>query len=96
MSERVSTPPSLTVDKEEKTEVGILVAAVVGLIQGGVTGLDVLEVFLSRRIQPLQERAHPMWRYVEANDPTRVHPEDVDEKTLEQWFRCITGVRDNP
>ena len=53
MSERVKTPPSLTIDKEEKTEVGILVSAVVGLIQGGVTCLDLLEVFLSRRIQPL-------------------------------------------
>ena len=41
-------PPSLTVDKEEKTDVGILVTAVVSLVQGGMTGLDLLEVFLSR------------------------------------------------
>jgi hypothetical protein len=38
------------VDKEEKTDVGILVSALVSLIQGGVTGLDLLEVFLSRQI----------------------------------------------
>jgi hypothetical protein len=52
-SERVRVPPSLTVDKGEKTDVEILVTAVVSLIQGGVTGLDLLEVFLSRRIQQL-------------------------------------------
>ena len=70
--------------------------AVVSLIQGGLTGLDLLEVFLSRRIQPLHERAHPMWRYTGANDSTRVHPEDVEGKTVEQWISCITGARDNP
>ena len=52
-TERVQTPPSLTVDKKEKTDVGILVTATVSLIQGGLTGLDLLEVFLIRRIQPL-------------------------------------------
>jgi hypothetical protein len=95
MTERVQTPPSLTVDKGEKTDVGILVTAMVSLIQGGVTGLDLLVVFLSRRIQPLQERVHPMWQYTGANDSTRVHPEDVEEKMVEQWIKCITGARDN-
>ena len=45
---RLSAPRSLTVDDEEKAEVGILVEAVVELIRGGVTGFDLLEVFLSR------------------------------------------------
>ena len=37
-----------------------------------------------------------MWRYAGPNDPTRVHPKDVDEEIVEQWLRCITGARDNP
>ena len=89
-------PPSRMVDKEEKTDVGILVTAVVSLVQGGLTGLDLLEVFLSWRIQPLQERAHPMWQYTSADDSTRVHPEDIDEKTVKEWLKCITGACDNP
>ena len=60
-----------------------------------MTGLDPLEVFLNGRIQPLQEQAHPMWRYAGANDLTRVHPEDVNEETVEQWLRGITGAHDN-
>ena len=87
---------SLVVEKEEKTEVGILATALFGIVNTGVNNMDLLETFLTRRIQPLQARAHPMWLYEGPNDPTRVHPEDVDEETVEQWFRCITGARDNP
>jgi hypothetical protein len=61
-SARLNAPRSLTVAEEEKAEVGILVEAVVELIRGGVTGLDLLEVFLSRRIQPQQAQSHPMWQ----------------------------------
>lgn len=75
---------------------GTLVASVVGLIQGGVTGLDLLEVFLNWWIRPLQERAYPMWRYAGPKDPTQVHLEYVDEETVEQWLRSITVARNNP
>jgi hypothetical protein len=37
----------LIVEEEEKGEVAILVDAVVELVRGGVTGMDLLEVFLS-------------------------------------------------
>ena len=45
--ERLHTPHSLVVVPEEKGELGMLVDAVVGLVQGGVTGMDLLEVFLN-------------------------------------------------
>jgi hypothetical protein len=61
-----------------------------------VTGLDLLEVFLGRRIHPLQARDHPMWHYSGVDDTTRTHPEDVSEETVAQWLRGITGARDNP
>ena len=82
--------------KEEKAEVGVLVEDVVELIRGGVTGLGLLEVFLSRRIQPLQARNHPMWRYTGPDDSTRTHPEEVGDETVKQWLSSITGARDNP
>ena len=47
---RPSTPPSLIVAEEEKANVGILMNGVVNLIREGVTGLDLLEVFLGRWI----------------------------------------------
>ena len=93
---RPTIPPSLAVTKEEAANVGILMNKVVDLVRGGVTGLDLLEVFLGRRIQPLQARDHPMWHYSGVDDTTRTHPEDVPEKTVAQWLRSITGARDNP
>ena len=74
----------------------MLVDRVVQLVRGGVTGMDLLEVFLHRHIQPLQARDHPMWMYSGIEDPTRIHPEEVDEDTVEKWLRGITGNKDNP
>ena len=48
---------------EEKEEVAMMVERVVQLVRDGVTGMDLLEAFLSRCIQPLQARDHPMWLY---------------------------------
>ena len=68
----------------------MLVERVVQLINQGVTGMDLLEVFLSRHIQPLQARDHSMWMYSGAGDTARVHPEEVEAKTVAEWLRDIT------
>ena len=65
------------------------------MIRDGVTGMDLLEVFLRRRIQPLQYRGHPMWLYSGTEDTSRVHLEEVDDATLERWMTAITGNKDN-
>ena len=93
---RVEKPSALKVTPEEKVQVKVLVERVVQLVRDGVTGMDLLEVFLRRRIQPLQARDHPMWMYSGTDDTTRIHPEEVDEATLEGWLRGITGNKDNP
>ena len=72
------------------------VERVVQMINQGVTGMDLLEVFLSRRMQPLQARDHSMWMYSEAGNTTQVHPEEVEAKTLVEWFLGISGNKDNP
>ena len=51
--DRVQTPAPLKVTTAETMETRMLVDRVVQLINDGVTGLDLLEVFLARRIQPL-------------------------------------------
>ena len=66
----------------ESMETNMLVERVVQLINQGVTGMDLREVFLSRRIQPLQADDHPMWMYSGVDDTARVHPE---EDQLRQW-----------
>ena len=81
---------------EEKAQVKVLVGRVVQLVCEGVTGMDLLEVFLRRRIQPLQARDHPMWLYSGLEDTTRIHPEEVTDKMLEGWLSSITGNKDNP
>ena len=71
----------------------MLVDRVVQLVRDG---MNLLEVFLSRRIQPLQAHDHPMWMYSGPNDTARVDPEEVSEETVEEWLRSITGNKDNP
>ena len=74
----------------------MLVERVVQLVRDGVTGMDLLEVFLGRRIQPLQARDHPMWMYSGLEDSTRIHLEDVSVDILEKWLMGITSNKDNP
>ena len=93
---RVDKPSSLKVLPEEKAEVKMLVERVVQLVRDGVTAMDLLEVFLRRRIRPLQYRGHLMWLYCGTEDTTRVHPEAVDDTTLERCVAAITGNKDNP
>ena len=89
-------PAPLKVVPEEKAQVKVLIERVIQLVRDGVTGMDLLEVFLGRRIQPLQARDHPMWMYSGLEDTTRIHPEEVSEDILENWLRGITGNKDNP
>ena len=80
----------------ENMETKMLVETVVQPINEGVTGLDLLEVFLSRCIQPLQACDHPMWLYSGSDDTARVHPEEVPPKTVAMWLKSIIGNQDNP
>ena len=43
----------------------------------GTTGDHVVFSFISRRIQPLQRRKHPAFRYEGTKDPTRLSPEAI-------------------
>ena len=93
---RVEKPSLLRVTPAEKAKVNMLVERVVQLVRDGMTGMDLLEVFLSRCIQLLQARDHPMWMYSGIDDTARIHPEEVDEETVAQWLQGITGNKDNP
>ena len=94
--DRVQTPSLLKVTAAERVEMDMLVERVVQLINQGVTGMDLLEVFPSRRIQLLQAQDHSMWMYSGVNDTAWVHPEEVLAKTVAMWLKSITGNKDNP
>ena len=94
--DRDQTPSPLKVTAAENVETKMLVEKVVQLINEGVTGLDLLEMFLSRCIQPLQARDHPMWLYFGPEDTAWVHPEEVPSETVAMWLRSIIGNQDNP
>ncbi|KAE8794161.1 hypothetical protein D1007_31033 [Hordeum vulgare] len=48
--EQVRSAPSLTVSKEQRMDVDILVIVLVALVRKGVSGMDLLEIFFRRRI----------------------------------------------
>ena len=93
---RAEKPSSLKVTPEEKAQVKVLVGRVVQLVRDGVTGMDLLEVFLRRGIQPLQARDHLMWMYSGLDHTTRIHPEEVDEATLEGGCQVSQGTKTIP
>ena len=95
-SKRVRAPPTLTMVKEEKVGVDILSSMLIGFVNGGGNGMDLLDPFFSRRLQPLQARVHPMWMYEGASDPTQVHPEELVETNVGAKIKAITCARDYP
>jgi len=48
----------------------------------GVTGDHVVFSFVSRRVQPLQLRKHPAFRYEGTQDPTRMSPEPMAQSEV--------------
>ncbi|KAI5007777.1 hypothetical protein ZWY2020_008825 [Hordeum vulgare] len=82
--------------KGGKIQIQPLVDALIAIVRKGVTGTDLLETFLGRRIQPLQARHHAMWHYAGPEDSTWTHPECVTGETMIAWVRDITGACDNP
>ena len=54
-----------------------------------VNGVDIIRTFLTRRVQPLQARAHPMFLYAGRSDPTRVSPEELSSGDLDRALRPL-------
>ena len=55
-------------------------------------GLQVAALFVNRRVQPLQVRAHPMWEYSGPFDETRVFPEELTRQELKAKLVAITSL----
>uniref|UniRef100_A0A8I6XDB1 Uncharacterized protein n=1 Tax=Hordeum vulgare subsp. vulgare TaxID=112509 RepID=A0A8I6XDB1_HORVV len=90
-----TVPRSINVFEYAKTEVEMLVSEVINFVRSGVMGMDLLETFLGRRIQPLRARDRALWHYSGPRDSTRSHHEQVSKETVAQWIKSITGPCDN-
>ena len=70
---------------------GTLFARLEKLVEGGLTSRDLTLAWVSRRMFPLQERAHKMCFYSGIRDPTRVSVDIPKQKKLGEWVsRLIT------
>ncbi|KAI4990921.1 hypothetical protein ZWY2020_039292 [Hordeum vulgare] len=94
--DRPAPPKQLALSKAEKNDIQPLVEALVDVVRRGVTGIDLLEVFIGRRIQPLQARHHAMWHYTGPEDSTRTNVEGILEEKVTSWVLQITGPCENP
>jgi hypothetical protein len=57
---------------------------------GRLTGMQLMALFLQRRIQPLQSRVSKLWTYSGSTDPSRVSARNPEKKDLGKRVRSLT------
>ena len=77
---------------EEKEEAAPLVEKIRKLL-GTVTGVQLMSTFIKRRVWPLQQRAHPMWRYEGPLDATRMSNVELSPNELDAHVKYITSIK---
>ena len=71
-------------------QVECILGAIAKFKDKGVTGDHVVSSFISRRIQPLQRRKHPAFRYEGTQDPTRLSPEAMARsEVVKRCFKIL-------
>ena len=58
----------------------------------GLDAMDLIALFVSRRVQPLQARARRMWEYTGLDDNTRYNNKAMSQKEFDQLMKIITSV----
>ena len=62
-------------------------------LSAGLTGVSILRVFISRRVQPLKERRHPLFAYTGQDDPTRETPDSLPDEEVNARLRELLDSR---
>jgi hypothetical protein len=57
-------------EEQEAKAIGVIRTRLDKALLAGLTGISILRVFISRRVQPLKERCHPLFAYTGLDDPT--------------------------
>ena len=58
----------------------------------GLDAMDLIALFVSRRVQPLQARVRKMWEYSGLEDPTRYSNKPMNRKEFDVLMKIITSV----
>src|SRR4051812_41782023 len=76
----------------EKQHVLPLMREVVNMKKRGLDAMDLIVLYIGRRIQPLQARARRMWEYTGLEDNARYNNKAMSQKEFEQLMKIITSV----
>src|SRR4051812_2829279 len=76
----------------EKQQVLPLMREVVSMKKRGMDAMDLIALYISRRIQPLQARARKMWEYSGLEDNARYNNKAMSQKEFKQLMKIITSV----
>ena len=82
-------PRLTTAEKEQALP---LMREIVRLKRNGLNAMDLIALYVTRRIQPLQARARGMWAYTGSYDDTRYNNTEMLQEEFEQTMKIITGV----
>jgi hypothetical protein len=58
-----------------------------------LSGLQLIQTFIERRIQPLAARAHYMWDYSDRRDSTRISSDELREAEIDECVHAITNIK---
>lgn len=86
---------SYTLSDAEEQEAGLLLKAIAKLarqVGKELAGTAVYSLFIGRRIQPLQHRSHPMWKYAGTKDSTRCSKEELSLKEVTDAARKLSKL----
>jgi hypothetical protein len=72
--------------------VGQMLERILQLKREGLRPVNLYNCWLQRRLVPLQRRAHPMWKYTGASDPTRSTRTEWDKAESTAALRKILTV----
>lgn len=85
-----------TLTEIEEKEADTLMSTVAVLVNAAgreLSGISVYSLFIKRRVQPLEHRAQPMWKYSGPTDPTRCRVEEYTDKEVEEIARKLSKVK---
>lgn len=75
-------------------EIDRLMVKIRGLQTAGLTGVDLITIWVWRRIQPLKARDHPMWEYSGPTDLTRCGEKTLHGEVFTSQMWSMTWERD--
>jgi hypothetical protein len=58
-----------------------------------LSGLQLIQTFIERRIQPLAARTHFMWDYSDRRDSTRISSDELRKAEIDECVRAITNIK---